>query len=85
MGWFVPPCHLRVILNNPQCGTQCLCIACCPADRRGSFTVLLFLLLPQGTLSHMSPELLLQGHASRASDVYAFGILLVGSGGGEGK
>lgn len=25
----------------------------------------------------MSPELLLHGHASRASDVYAYGILLV--------
>jgi serine/threonine protein kinase len=25
----------------------------------------------------MAPELLLHGHASRASDVYAFGILLV--------
>lgn len=31
----------------------------------------------QGTLSHMSPELLLHGHASRASDVYAFGVMLV--------
>jgi serine/threonine protein kinase len=30
----------------------------------------------QGTLTHMAPELLLHGHASRASDVYAFGILL---------
>lgn len=31
----------------------------------------------QGTLNHMAPELLLHGHASRASDVYAFGILMV--------
>jgi serine/threonine protein kinase len=43
--------------------------------------LLLLLLLPlllllQGTLTHMAPELLLHGHASRASDVYAFGILL---------
>ena len=30
----------------------------------------------QGTLSHMAPELLLDGHISKASDVYAFGILL---------
>lgn len=30
----------------------------------------------QGTLTHMAPELLLHGHASRASDVYAYGILL---------
>ncbi|WIA33783.1 hypothetical protein OEZ86_006896 [Tetradesmus obliquus] len=29
-----------------------------------------------GTLTHMAPELLLHGHASRASDVYAYGILL---------
>eukprot|EP00873_Tetraselmis_striata_P034143 jgi/Tetstr1/454407/TSEL_041308.t1 len=27
-----------------------------------------------GTLSHMSPELLLQGHAGKAADVYAFGL-----------
>ncbi|KAF6255314.1 kinase-like domain-containing protein [Scenedesmus sp. NREL 46B-D3] len=30
----------------------------------------------RGTLSHMSPELLLHGRASRASDVYAMGCLL---------
>jgi serine/threonine protein kinase len=30
----------------------------------------------QGTLSHMAPELLLDGRISKASDVYAFGILL---------
>jgi serine/threonine protein kinase len=30
----------------------------------------------QGTLTHMAPELLLHGRASKASDVYAFGILL---------
>ncbi|KAF6252064.1 hypothetical protein COO60DRAFT_1673833 [Scenedesmus sp. NREL 46B-D3] len=30
----------------------------------------------RGTLTHMSPELLLHGRASRASDVYAYGILL---------
>eukprot|EP00878_Enallax_costatus_P011777 GHUV01012293.1.p1 GENE.GHUV01012293.1~~GHUV01012293.1.p1 ORF type:complete len:661 (+),score=240.23 GHUV01012293.1:500-2482(+) len=30
----------------------------------------------RGTLSHMSPELLVHGRASRASDVYAMGILL---------
>ncbi|WIA23479.1 hypothetical protein OEZ85_000224 [Tetradesmus obliquus] len=30
----------------------------------------------RGTLTHMAPELLLQGRASKASDVYAFGILL---------
>lgn len=29
-----------------------------------------------GTLTHMAPELLLHGRASKASDVYAFGILL---------
>ena len=27
-------------------------------------------------MTHMSPELLLHGHASRSSDVYAFGVLL---------
>jgi serine/threonine protein kinase len=32
--------------------------------------------LPQGTPAYMSPELLLQGRVSKASDVYAFGILL---------
>ena len=30
----------------------------------------------QGTPTHMAPELLLHGHVSKASDVYAFGILL---------
>ncbi|KAI8472387.1 MAG: hypothetical protein J3K34DRAFT_209795 [Monoraphidium minutum] len=30
----------------------------------------------QGTVTHMAPELLLSGRASKASDVYAFGILL---------
>jgi serine/threonine protein kinase len=30
----------------------------------------------QGTLTHMAPELLLHGRASKASDVYAYGILL---------
>jgi serine/threonine protein kinase len=30
----------------------------------------------QGTMTHMAPELLLHGHVSKASDVYAFGILL---------
>eukprot|EP00879_Flechtneria_rotunda_P008456 GHRR01008858.1.p1 GENE.GHRR01008858.1~~GHRR01008858.1.p1 ORF type:complete len:979 (+),score=314.62 GHRR01008858.1:172-3108(+) len=30
----------------------------------------------QGTLTHMAPELLMYGKISRASDVYAFGILL---------
>ena len=30
----------------------------------------------RGTPTHMSPELLLLGHISKASDVYAFGILL---------
>lgn len=39
-------------------------------------TLLVLLLLLQGTLSHMSPELLAHGHASRASDAYAMGILL---------
>jgi len=34
----------------------------------------------KGTLNHMAPELLLHGHASRASDVYAYGILLVSTG-----
>lgn len=34
------------------------------------------LISSQGTLNHMSPELLVHGHASRASDVYAMGILL---------
>jgi serine/threonine protein kinase len=31
---------------------------------------------PQGTPTHMSPELFMAGHVSKASDVYAFGILL---------
>ncbi len=30
----------------------------------------------QGTLTHMAPELLTDGHASKASDVYAFGIVM---------
>jgi serine/threonine protein kinase len=30
----------------------------------------------QGTLTHMAPELLLHRRASKASDVYAFAILL---------
>jgi serine/threonine protein kinase len=30
----------------------------------------------QGTLTHMAPEVLLQGHMSKAADVYAFGICL---------
>ena len=30
----------------------------------------------QGTLSHMAPEMMTDGRVSRASDVYAFGILL---------
>ncbi len=30
----------------------------------------------QGTMTHMAPEVLLHGKISRASDVYAFGILL---------
>lgn len=30
----------------------------------------------QGTLTHMAPEVLMYGKISRASDVYAFGILL---------
>jgi serine/threonine protein kinase len=30
----------------------------------------------QGTPSHMSPELFMEGHVSKASDVYAYGILL---------
>uniref|UniRef100_A0A383W883 Protein kinase domain-containing protein n=1 Tax=Tetradesmus obliquus TaxID=3088 RepID=A0A383W883_TETOB len=30
----------------------------------------------EGTPTHMSPELFLSGHVSKASDVYAFGILL---------
>ncbi len=30
----------------------------------------------QGTMSHMAPELLAHGRASKASDVYAFGIML---------
>eukprot|EP00955_Chlamydomonas_euryale_P005772 61227-Chlamydomonas_euryale.AAC.1 len=29
-------------------------------------------------MTHMAPELLLEGRASKASDVYAFGILLAG-------
>ena len=28
----------------------------------------------QGTMSHMSPEMMTDGRASRASDVYAFGM-----------
>ena len=30
----------------------------------------------QGTLTHMSPELLLHGRMSKAADVYAFGITM---------
>lgn len=33
-------------------------------------------LLLQGTMTHMAPEVMLQGKLSRGSDVYAFGILL---------
>jgi serine/threonine protein kinase len=41
-----------------------------------SLNLIILVLLPlQGTLKHMAPELLLQGRASKASDVYAFGIL----------
>lgn len=32
--------------------------------------------MSQGTLTHMAPEILLHGRASKASDVYGFGILL---------
>lgn len=34
------------------------------------------LLCLQGTLTHMAPEHLMLGRCSKASDVYAFGILL---------
>jgi serine/threonine protein kinase len=34
------------------------------------------LTLPQGTLSHMGPETILQNRITKASDVYAFGITL---------
>lgn len=30
----------------------------------------------QGTPTHMAPELFTSGHLSKASDVYAFGVLL---------
>lgn len=30
----------------------------------------------QGTPSHMGPEVFMSGHISKASDVYAFGVLL---------
>ncbi|GLC58980.1 hypothetical protein PLESTB_001429200 [Pleodorina starrii] len=30
----------------------------------------------QGSLTHMAPEVMLQGHVSRAADVYAFGITM---------
>jgi serine/threonine protein kinase len=33
-----------------------------------------------GTATHMAPELLLHGRASKASDVYAFGVLMVSAG-----
>lgn len=33
-------------------------------------------MLARGTPTHMSPELFMSGHVSKASDVYAFGILL---------
>jgi serine/threonine protein kinase len=36
----------------------------------------LLLLLPQGTMSHMAPEVMLQGRISKAADVYSFGISL---------
>jgi serine/threonine protein kinase len=40
--------------------------------------ICLVLSLPklQGTPTHMSPELFMEGHVSKASDVYAYGILL---------
>ncbi len=31
---------------------------------------------PQGTITHMAPEVLMKGCLSKASDVYAFGITL---------
>jgi serine/threonine protein kinase len=34
------------------------------------------LLIMQGTPTHMSPELFMSGHVSKAGDVYAYGILL---------
>jgi serine/threonine protein kinase len=35
----------------------------------------------QGTMTHMAPEVMLHGKLSRQSDIYAYGILLVGLGG----
>ena len=32
--------------------------------------------MPSYTRSHMSPELFMAGHVSKASDVYAYGVLL---------
>jgi serine/threonine protein kinase len=39
-------------------------------------SLLLLLLLLQGTMSHMAPEALLHGRISKAGDVYAYGITL---------
>jgi serine/threonine protein kinase len=38
--------------------------------------LVLLLLLLQGTMSHMAPEVMLQGRISKAADVYSFGITL---------
>jgi serine/threonine protein kinase len=40
---------------------RCCCCCCCKL---------------QGTMSHMAPEVLLNGHISKAADVYSFGITL---------
>lgn len=37
---------------------------------------MLFVLILQGTMTHMAPEILLKGHISKAADVYAFGMVL---------
>lgn len=42
----------------------------------GSFVVVILLSLLQGTPTHMSPELFMAGRVSKASDVYAFGVLM---------
>lgn len=40
------------------------------------YTLLISPMHPQGTLTHMAPEVLLEGIISKAADVYAFGVML---------
>jgi serine/threonine protein kinase len=51
-----------------KCSAHCLssCAAC----------LNVWCLLLQGTMTHMAPETLMNGHISRSSDVFGFGILM---------